>query len=85
MIQILFTVVALARQDSNLPIDENGKVVDVSLSQLPAALYAVSFVFPLLLAPIQEAMKLPDKKLYIKYQKKLKLFFNTKLGMHSPV
>jgi hypothetical protein len=60
-------------------------VEDVSLSRLPAALYVVSFVFPLVLAPIQEAVKVPDKKQFARYQKKLKLFFNTKLGMHSPV
>lgn len=63
----------------------SGSHEGLSLSQLPAALYAVAFLFPLLLVPLQEFMKIRDKKHYLRYQRKIKLLFNTKLGMHSPV
>ena len=40
---------------------------------------------PLLILPIQELVKLHDKQEWLRFQKRSKLEFNTKLGMHSPV
>ncbi|RIA86124.1 hypothetical protein C1645_829742 [Glomus cerebriforme] len=53
--------------------------------RLPYYIYLVGFLSPILFIPIQELVKLHDKKEYIRFQKRSKLEFNTKLGMHSPV
>ncbi|CAG8501772.1 10188_t:CDS:2 [Diversispora eburnea] len=46
----------------------------------------VWYLVPILIfIPIQELVKMHDMKHYTKFQKRSKLLFNTKLGMHSPV
>jgi hypothetical protein len=55
------------------------------LKNLPYYIYLIGFISPILFIPIQELVKMHDKKEYIRFQKRSKLEFNTKLGMHSPV
>ncbi|KAI9207507.1 uncharacterized protein BJ171DRAFT_276649 [Polychytrium aggregatum] len=56
-----------------------------SLSELPWYIWVLGFASPVVFVPIQEAMKVHDKKEWDKFQKRSKLEFNTKLGMHSPL
>lgn len=42
-------------------------------------------VWPIIFIPVQEIVKQVDKKEYMRFQKRTKLEFNTKLGMHSPL
>lgn len=55
------------------------------LARIPWYVYFLGFVFPLLLVPMQELVKLHDEKEFTRFQKRSKLEFSTKLGMHSPL
>jgi hypothetical protein len=59
---------------------------DLGLSSLSWWLYIVSLIGgPLIVLPIQEMAKMHDTQEWTRFQKRSKLEFNTKLGMHSPV
>lgn len=48
--------------------------------------HVVSWVPPIILVlPLQEMVKALDARAFRKWQRRRKLEFNTKLGMHSPV
>jgi hypothetical protein len=47
--------------------------------------FALVFVGPLLVAAFQEYGKSKDRKQVLRFQKRSKLEFNTKLGCYSPV
>jgi hypothetical protein len=70
-LQSLFTFILLG----------NGPFELVSLSWV----LAIAFSWPLILMPIQELVKSSDKREFIRFQKRSKLEFNTKLGCYSPV
>ncbi|KAF9899771.1 hypothetical protein EC991_008337 [Linnemannia zychae] len=72
VLQFVFCVVSLFKGPH--------KVKDV-----PWWLFVVSFLWPILFMPIQEAVKARDLRECIRAQKLAKLEFNTKLGMHSPL
>ncbi|KAI8899738.1 hypothetical protein BC833DRAFT_584440 [Globomyces pollinis-pini] len=55
------------------------------LSSIPWYIYAGGFSVILLILPIQEIVKKYDRKEWMDFQKRSKLEFNTKLGMHSPL
>jgi hypothetical protein len=55
------------------------------LKNIPYYIYLVGLLSPIFFIPIQEFVKMHDKKEYVRFQKRSKLEFNTKLGMHSPV
>ncbi|RKP05825.1 hypothetical protein THASP1DRAFT_32342 [Thamnocephalis sphaerospora] len=55
------------------------------LSSLPWYLYILLFAWPLVFMPVHELIKWRDGLRHVQLQKRLKLEFNTKLGMHSPV
>ncbi|OZJ02713.1 hypothetical protein BZG36_03847 [Bifiguratus adelaidae] len=57
----------------------------ISISHLPWYIYFIGLIWPLSIIPIQELAKMHDRKQYIRFQKRSKLQFNTKLGMHSPL
>ena len=57
----------------------------VSLANVPAYVYVVAFVPLPFVWALQELVKRPDRRQFIRQQKRAKLVFNTKLGMHSPV
>ncbi|GBB83760.1 hypothetical protein RclHR1_10430003 [Rhizophagus clarus] len=73
LLQIVFTTISL--------------ILDPFLlfKNLPYYIYIIGFILPILFIPIQELVKMHDKKEYVRFQKRSKLEFNTKLGMHSPV
>ena len=52
---------------------------------LPWWIHVVCFVGVFINIPIQELVKADDRKKCILFQKRTKLEFNTKLGMHSPL
>ncbi|KAI9276049.1 hypothetical protein BY458DRAFT_454486 [Sporodiniella umbellata] len=55
------------------------------LSQFPWFVYLLIFAWPIVLVPVQELVKLHDNKEFTRFQKRSKLEFSTKLGMHSPL
>ncbi|XP_077979837.1 transmembrane protein 94-like [Glandiceps talaboti] len=57
---------------------------EFSLSDIPMAAWLLGLLWPLLLVPICEIVKLYEIRLHVRYQKRAKLQFGTKLGMNSP-
>ncbi|ORZ03694.1 hypothetical protein BCR43DRAFT_429587 [Syncephalastrum racemosum] len=55
------------------------------LANVPWYVYFLGLVWPLVLVPIQELVKMHDSKEFTRFQKRSKLEFSTKLGMHSPL
>ncbi|KAL0077234.1 hypothetical protein J3Q64DRAFT_1640643, partial [Phycomyces blakesleeanus] len=72
ILQICFCAVSL----SNGPFD---------LARIPWFVYFIGLGFPLVLVPVQELVKMHDNKEFTRFQKRSKLEFSTKLGMHSPL
>ncbi|KAH8547609.1 hypothetical protein BGW37DRAFT_514939 [Umbelopsis sp. PMI_123] len=56
-----------------------------SIRSLPWYVYFLGFAFVLVIIPIQELVKMHDLKEFTRFQKRSKLEFSTKLGMHSPL
>ena len=67
-------IVASVAGDDALPLDE-----------LPWYLYFMVFAWPVVFMPVQELVKWRFGLRLAQLQKRRKLEFNTKLGMHSPV
>ena len=61
------------------------ELASITLSAIPAYVYIVAFVPLPFVWLLQELVKIPDRRRYFRSQKRAKLMFNTKLGMHSPV
>lgn len=59
--------------------------VGAGMGNLPWYTYAVGFGWLLAIVPLNEATKAMDTKRYTRLQKRSRLLFGTKLGMHSPV
>ncbi|KAI8076326.1 uncharacterized protein BX664DRAFT_344388 [Halteromyces radiatus] len=57
----------------------------IKLDTIPWYVYFIGFISPVILVPTQELVKLHDEKEFIRFQKRSKLEFSTKLGMHSPL
>ncbi|GAA5795183.1 hypothetical protein HPULCUR_000537 [Helicostylum pulchrum] len=55
------------------------------LSKIPWFVYFLAFAWPIVLIPVQELVKMHDNKEFTRFQKRSKLEFSTKLGMHSPL
>ncbi|EIE87632.1 hypothetical protein RO3G_12343 [Rhizopus delemar RA 99-880] len=55
------------------------------LSRFPWFIYFLGFAWPIVLIPVQELVKMHDNKEFTRFQKRSKLEFSTKLGMHSPL
>lgn len=55
-------------------------VTGYSLSAIPWFVYFVAFAWPLFFLPLQEVVKRFDKKEYLRFQKRSRLEFSTKLG-----
>ncbi|RUS17997.1 hypothetical protein BC937DRAFT_89258 [Endogone sp. FLAS-F59071] len=56
-----------------------------SFSRLPWYVYLLALIWPIVFLPVQELAKMHDNKEYTRFQKRSKLEFSTKLGMHSPL
>ena len=76
VLQIVFSLVSFLVRPSYLAL---------SLGMLSWYAYVVAFASLLLILPIQEFVKYFDRRRFLRNQKRAKLVFNTKLGMHSPV
>ncbi|KAI8393407.1 uncharacterized protein BYT42DRAFT_550947 [Radiomyces spectabilis] len=55
------------------------------LSRIPWYVYFLGLIWPVIVVPVQELVKLHDEKEFTRFQKRSKLEFSTKLGMHSPL
>ena len=56
-----------------------------NFGDIPGWVYAVAFVSSIVVLIAQRVAKRLDKDNYRKFQRRAKLAFDTKLGMHSPV
>src|SRR5579871_4930801 len=74
--QLCFGVVSLVTKPSDL---------SVSLAQLNWLVYLVGFACIIFLISNQEIVKWKDRRDEMRSQKRAKLEFDTRLGMHSPV
>ncbi|XP_013405045.1 transmembrane protein 94-like, partial [Lingula anatina] len=54
------------------------------LADIPVVTWVVAVIWPLLLLPLLEMVKMHEIKLAVRYQKRARLNFGTKLGMNSP-
>ncbi|CAG8502932.1 3042_t:CDS:10 [Ambispora gerdemannii] len=77
-IQAIFSSISLATGPRLSPSTH-------SLGRLPLFLYLVALLWPIIFIPVQELVRWHDRKEYKRFQKRSKLEFNTKLGMHSPI
>ena len=55
-----------------------------SISQVPVYVWILFVIWPLAQVMIQELLKSCDRRRYVKTQRRLRLSFETKLGMNSP-
>jgi hypothetical protein len=55
------------------------------LTDVPWFVYIIALCCPLVFIPVQEGVKMHDKRVFARMQKRAKLEFNTKLGQYSPV
>jgi hypothetical protein len=79
LLQLVFAGVSMGTMP-NTP-----ELASVSLAAVPAYVYIVAFLPLPVVWVLQELVKVPDRRRYAHDQKRAKLLFNTKLGMHSPV
>lgn len=56
----------------------------ITIATIPLAVWLIAFIWPLVLIPILELVKLHEIRLSVRYQKRARLDFGTKLGMNSP-
>jgi hypothetical protein len=77
VLQILFTTVSLSIRPKPFS--------NVSLSDVNWYVYVIAFTWLVPQYVIQEVIKAHDEKVYSRKQKRAKLEFHTRLGMHSPV
>lgn len=54
------------------------------LANIPPWLWLIAFVWPLLVIPLNEVIKRREIRVNVRYQKRARLEFGTKLGMNSP-
>jgi hypothetical protein len=59
--------------------------IEQIFGSLPLHYYLIGFLSPLVFIPFQELIRWFDRRKFTKFQKRSKLEFNTKLGLHSPV
>ncbi|KAI9484564.1 hypothetical protein BDB00DRAFT_854740 [Zychaea mexicana] len=55
------------------------------LASIPWYVYFLGLIWPVIAVPVQELVKMHDDKEFTRFQKRSKLEFSTKLGMHSPL
>lgn len=61
----------------------NGEMV-WTIDDIPVSAWAVGLVWPFVQLPLQEFVKWHDRRMFVKTQRRLRLSFETKLGMNSP-
>ncbi|XP_046406252.1 transmembrane protein 94 isoform X2 [Ischnura elegans] len=86
-LQILFTGVSISIMETELD-EENTNTANESLNLLlgdiPWHIHFIGFLAPVLIFPVTELIKWIENKANVRYQKKARLEFGTKLGMNSP-
>ncbi|KAL2913414.1 hypothetical protein HK105_207026 [Polyrhizophydium stewartii] len=80
---LLCSVICLAVQAAFFAISQISSPFGLGDVSWPA--YVIAFGGLLVLLPIQELVKRHDKLEWVRFQKRSKLEFNTKLGMYSPI
>uniref|UniRef100_A0A1A7WVD5 KIAA0195 n=1 Tax=Iconisemion striatum TaxID=60296 RepID=A0A1A7WVD5_9TELE len=61
-----------------------GSILMFSLENIPLEVWLLACLSPLLVVMVNEVMKLHEIRVRVRYQKRQKLQFETKLGMNSP-
>ena len=56
-----------------------------SLSDIDWYVYVLGVLWSAPVVALNEYVKQHDRRLFVRFQKRLKLLFTTKLGLHSPV
>nr|XP_029134346.1 transmembrane protein 94 [Labrus bergylta] len=80
---VLLSQVVQATVDYQLWRNRNGSL-DFNLSDIPLPAWLLVSVSPLLVVVVNEVVKLHEIRVRVRYQKRQKLQFETKLGMNSP-
>lgn len=78
-------VVALQVAYAAISISSASGPVAAGMADVPWYTWAVGFGWLAAIVPINEITKRIDTKRYVRLQKRSRLLFGTKLGMHSPV
>ncbi|KAJ8283888.1 hypothetical protein COCON_G00027380 [Conger conger] len=81
---VLLGQVVQATVDFQLWQDRSGNNVPFGLSDIPMLVWLLVSLSPLLVVLVNEAVKLHEIRVRVRYQKRQKLQFETKLGMNSP-
>ncbi|XP_029383432.1 transmembrane protein 94 isoform X2 [Echeneis naucrates] len=80
---VLFSQIVQALVDYQLWRDQ-GSVLTFNLSNIPLHSWVLVSLSPLLVVVVNEVLKLHEIRVRVRYQKRQKLQFETKLGMNSP-
>ncbi|XP_038068108.1 transmembrane protein 94-like [Patiria miniata] len=56
----------------------------VTLADVPLAVWLLAFLWPLVILVLNEAVKLIEIRVFVRWQRRTQLQFGTKLGMNSP-
>ncbi|KAJ8363626.1 hypothetical protein SKAU_G00124570 [Synaphobranchus kaupii] len=81
---VLLGQLVQATVDFQLWQDRSGNNVRFGLSDIPMLVWLLVSLSPLLVVLVNEAVKLHEIRVRVRYQKRQKLQFETKLGMNSP-
>ncbi|XP_071444767.1 transmembrane protein 94 isoform X3 [Hetaerina americana] len=88
-LQFIFTGVSVSIMKS-YPDEDNSNASAINSSfhilpgDIPWHIYFIGFLAPVLIYPITELIKWVENKANVRFQKKARLEFGTKLGMNSP-
>ncbi len=80
---LLMVIICIILQAIFTTISLLNKLIQVE--EVPWFIYLIALFPMFFLVPLQELMKAKERKEWIRFQKRSKLEFNTKLGMHSPL
>ncbi|XP_066939121.1 transmembrane protein 94 isoform X22 [Macrobrachium rosenbergii] len=68
----------------SISLHSSSETAGPSLADIPIWLWLIAFVWPIMLIPINELIKRREIRVNVRYQKRARLEFGTKLGMNSP-
>ncbi|XP_071522630.1 transmembrane protein 94 isoform X2 [Panulirus ornatus] len=81
----IFAVLVLQVVYGSVSLSGSNRVLrSPGLSDIPAWLWLIAFLWPFLLIPLNEIIKRREIRVNVRYQKRARLEFGTKLGMNSP-
>ena len=78
VLQVIYCIISQA-----IETDNNQRMI-WSISQVPPYMWVLLVLWPLAQVLLQELLRWCDRRQYVKTQRRLRLSFETKLGMNSP-